>query len=68
MDRILADDFVPVTGRGKTYSKADLSKEARRKAVIYEHQKDSDQRVRVRTPTGWRYVFGQASPPLPKEP
>jgi ketosteroid isomerase-like protein len=22
----------------------------------------------VRTPTGWRYVFGQASLPLPKEP
>jgi ketosteroid isomerase-like protein len=101
MDRILADDFVLVTGRGKTYSKADLLKEAGRKAVIYEHQKDSDQRVRlwgdtavitallwvkgaeegkpieyklwfsdtyVRTPTGWRYVFGQASLPLPKEP
>jgi Domain of unknown function (DUF4440) len=28
MDRILAEDFVLVTGRGKTFSKADLLKEA----------------------------------------
>jgi ketosteroid isomerase-like protein len=28
MDRILADDFVLVTGRGRTQSKADLLKEA----------------------------------------
>jgi ketosteroid isomerase-like protein len=101
MDRILADDFVLVTGRGKTYSKADLLKEARDKVTVYEHQEDSNQKVRVwgntavvtallwakgteqgkpieyklwfsdtyvRTPTGWRYVFGQASLPLLKEP
>jgi ketosteroid isomerase-like protein len=47
MDRILADDFVLVTGRGQTYSKADLLKEARDKARIYEHQEDSNQKVRV---------------------
>src|SRR4029434_6144405 len=47
MDRILADDFVLVTGRGKTQSKADLLKEARSKAIIYEHQEDSNQKVRV---------------------
>jgi ketosteroid isomerase-like protein len=100
MDRILADDFVLVTGRGVSQTKGDLLKEARSKKVIYEHQEDSQQKVRVwgdtavvtallwakgveegksfdyklwfsdvyvRTPAGWRYVFGQASLPLPKE-
>jgi ketosteroid isomerase-like protein len=101
MDRILARDFVLVTGRGKIYTKANLLEEARGKRVIYEHQSDSAQRVRVwgdtavvtallwakgtnegkpfdyklwfsdtyvRFPDGWRYVFGQASLPLPKAP
>jgi ketosteroid isomerase-like protein len=100
MDRILADDFVLVTGRGKAFTKADLLKEARG-TTVYEHQEDTEQTVRVwgdtavitallwangtedgkpfdyklwfsdtyaRTPTGWRYVFGQASLPLPKAP
>jgi ketosteroid isomerase-like protein len=99
MDRILADDFVLVTGSGKTYSKAALLAEARSGLVHYEHQDDVDQTVRiwgdtavitaklwekgtdngkpfdrvvwfsdtyVRTPGGWRYVFGQSSLPLPK--
>ncbi len=47
MDRILADDFVLVTGLGKTYSKADLLAEARSKRMVYERQEDSDQKVRV---------------------
>ena len=47
MDRILADDFVLVTGLGKTYTKADLLNEARSKSAIYEHQEDSAQKVRV---------------------
>jgi ketosteroid isomerase-like protein len=97
MDRILADDFVLVTGKGKIHTKADLLGEARSKNVVYEHQEDSNQTVRiwgdtavvtallwakgtdngkpfeyrlwfsdtyVRTSTGWRYVFGQASLPL----
>lgn len=101
MDRILADDFVLVTGSGKVYNKADLLNEARSGRVVYEHQEDTDQIVRVwgdtavvtaklwekgtdkgkpfdhtvwfsdtyvRTPAGWRYVFGQASLPLPKTP
>jgi ketosteroid isomerase-like protein len=101
MDRILADDFVLVTGLGKTYTKADLLNDARSKRTIYEHQEDSAQKVRVwgdtavvtallwakgtedgkafeyrlwfsdtyvRTPAGWRYVFGQASTRLPKPP
>lgn len=50
--RTLPDDFVLVTGSGKTYSKADLLEEAR-SGLTY-----------VRTPTGWRYVFGQSFAPL----
>ncbi len=101
MDRILADDFVLVTGLGKIYTKADLLEEARSKRTVFEHQEDSDQKVRVwgdtavvtallwakgmengkafeyklwfsdtyvRTPTGWRYAFAQASTRLPKTP
>ena len=101
MDRILADDFVLVTGLGKTYSKVDLLEEARSKRMVYEHQEDSSQTVRVwgdtavvtallwakgtedgkafdyqlwfsdtyvRTATGWRYVFAQASTRSPKTP
>ena len=37
MDRILADDFILVTGRGKVYHKADLLKSARDKDAVYEH-------------------------------
>jgi ketosteroid isomerase-like protein len=98
MERILADDVVLVTGRGRTFNKTDLLNEARSGTIVYEHQEDSEQRVRVwgdtavvtallwakgteggrpfeyrlwfsdtyvRTPNGWRYVFGQASLPLP---
>jgi ketosteroid isomerase-like protein len=98
MDAILADDFVLVVGSGKTFNKADLLASARNKDVIWEHQEDTEQKVRVwgstavvtallwekgtsggktmdkklwfsdvyvKTPTGWRYVFGQASLALP---
>jgi len=103
MDRILADDFVLVTGRGASIGKADLLQEARAKSATYERQEDSQQVVRVwgdtavvtallwckgvgnddhkpfdyklwfsdtyvRTPQGWRYVFGQASLRLPDAP
>ena len=101
MGRILADDFILVTGRGTVHNKAELLKDARDKKSTYEHQEDTEQTVRVwggtavvtaklwekgtndgkpfdytlwfsdtyvRTPTGWRYVFGQASLPLPKAP
>src|SRR5215208_7286834 len=47
MDRILADDFILVTGNGKAYTKADLLKEAAEKNVIYERQEDTNQTVRV---------------------
>ena len=98
MDKILADDFILVTGRGQVFTKRDLLESARNKSSIYEHQEDTEQKVRVwgdtavvtallwlkgtadgkpferklwfsdtyvRTPSGWRYVFGQASLPLP---
>jgi ketosteroid isomerase-like protein len=98
MDRILAEDFILVTGRGKTYTKTDLLRDARTGFDQYEHQEDTNQTVRVwgdtavitaklwekgleagkpfdytvwfsdtyvRTPEGWRYVFGQSSLPLP---
>jgi ketosteroid isomerase-like protein len=101
MDQILADDFVLVTDRGASLTKADLIKEAREKRTIYEHQEveEGTKKVRVwrdtavvtallrikgtrdqnpfdykvwfsetyvRTATGWRYVFGQASISSPK--
>jgi ketosteroid isomerase-like protein len=47
MDHILTDDFVLVTGSGKSYTKADLLEEARSGRFQYEHQVDSDQTVRV---------------------
>jgi len=100
MDRILANDFILVTGNGRVSTKTDLLNEARSGKVVYEHQEDTEQTVRVwggtavvtaklwekgtddgkpfdytvwfsdtyvRTPGGWRYVFGQASLPLPKK-
>ena len=47
MDRILADDFVLVTGRGQTFTKADLLLGARNKTSVYEQQDEIEQRVRV---------------------
>jgi ketosteroid isomerase-like protein len=47
MDRILADDFTLVTGSGKVYSKAALLAEARSGRVVYEHQEDTAQKVRI---------------------
>lgn len=47
MARILADDFVLVTGRGKVFTKNDLLEEARKKSTIYEKQDELEQKVRV---------------------
>lgn len=47
MSRILADDFVLVTGRGKTYTKADLINDAKSGTAFYEHNEDEQQTVRV---------------------
>ena len=99
MDQILADDFVFVTDRGASLTKADLINESREKRTIHEDEEveEGTQKVRVwrdtavvtellrikgtrdqnpfkvwfsetyvRTPTGWRCVFGQASIPFPK--
>jgi ketosteroid isomerase-like protein len=101
MDRILADDFVLVTGSGRTHNKAELLQEARSASDDYEKNDELEQKVRVwgdtavvtaklwekgttngkpfdrkfyfsdtyvRTPSGWRYVFGQSSLPLPNTP
>lgn len=47
MSRILADDFVVVTGSGTTYTKADLLQMARTERIHYEHQEEKEQTVRV---------------------
>jgi ketosteroid isomerase-like protein len=47
MERLLPDDFMLVTGSGKTYTKADLLSEARSGRVVYDHQEDTAQMVRV---------------------
>jgi ketosteroid isomerase-like protein len=47
MNRILADDFVLITGKGKTFSKADLLESAGNKSAVYQHQEELEQKVRV---------------------
>jgi ketosteroid isomerase-like protein len=99
MARILHEEFILVLGEGTVKTRADLLREAREEAYIYEQQDEEpgSQKVRVwgdtavvtaklwlkgrkkdsafdyklwfsdtyiRTPGGWRYVFGQASLPL----
>jgi len=46
MDRILADDFVLVSGRGTTFTKPDLLSETKG-GTVYEHQEELSQTVRV---------------------
>src|SRR5262249_30514051 len=43
MDRILADNFVLITGAGKKYTKADLLADARSGRVRYEQQDELEQ-------------------------
>jgi Domain of unknown function (DUF4440) len=43
MDRILADDFVLITGAGKKYTKTDLLAEARSGRTRYEQQDELEQ-------------------------
>lgn len=47
MARLLADDYALVIGSGKTYTKSDLVEEARSGRIVYEHQEDTQQTVRV---------------------
>jgi|SRR5215469_3666720 len=46
MSRILADDFVLVTGSGKAYSKEDMLQDAKR-GDVYERNDEESQTVRV---------------------
>ena len=47
MDHILADDFILVEGDGSIQTKADLLKEARSGRIVYEHQDETEQKVRM---------------------
>lgn len=47
MARILADDFVLISGRGTVTTRAELLEEARSKRVTYEKQDEITQTVRV---------------------
>ncbi len=47
MAHLLGDDYMLVTGPGKTYTKSDLVEEARSGRIVYEHQEDTQQTVRV---------------------
>ena len=49
MNRLLAEDFVLVTGRGTAYTRADLVGPARTKECTFEHQEEvaGTQKVRV---------------------
>jgi hypothetical protein len=62
------DDFVLVVGSGKAYTKADLLESARARDRKPFDRKLWFSDTYVRTKTGWRYAFGQASLSLPAEP
>ena len=47
MNRILADDFILVTGSGKTYNKADMVNDAKGAATVNERNDEDTQTVRV---------------------
>ena len=47
MNRILADDFILVTGSGKAYTKADMVNDAKGAATSYERNDEDIQTVRV---------------------
>jgi len=47
MDAMLAEDFMLVTGSGKSYSKGDLLEKARSARIHYDRQDDSGQTVRI---------------------
>lgn len=47
MDRILADDFILVTGRGIIFTKEDLLASAKNQEAAYERNEDTQQTVRI---------------------
>src|ERR1041385_5879499 len=46
MDRLLADDFTLVNGKGQVFGKQDLLDQAHDSTLVYEHQSDTRQTVR----------------------
>jgi ketosteroid isomerase-like protein len=59
MERILADDFVLITGNGRKQTKAAPLKESSSGEITYEHQEDTDRTVRVTTQQSLRRSCGQ---------
>ena len=51
MDRLLPENFVLITGKGKAFGKKDLLAEERRSDLVFTHQEDTQQNVRV-----WGYT------------
>jgi ketosteroid isomerase-like protein len=47
MGKILSDDFILVTGKGKVFTRTDLLEEARGGSIVYERQDDSRRIVRL---------------------
>lgn len=47
IDRLLPDDYILITSQGQVETKAGLLAEARDPKVIYTHQEDSRQTVRI---------------------
>ncbi|HEV2333353.1 MAG TPA: nuclear transport factor 2 family protein [Gammaproteobacteria bacterium] len=47
IDRLLPDDYILITSKGQVETKAGLLAEARDPKVIYTHQEDSQQTVRI---------------------
>jgi len=47
MDRLLPANFVLVTGKGRVIGKADLLAEERRADLVFTHQEDTQQTVRI---------------------
>jgi ketosteroid isomerase-like protein len=47
MDRLLPANFVLVSGKGKVFGKPDLLAEERRGDLVFTHQEDTQQTVRV---------------------
>ncbi|MGE0030360.1 MAG: nuclear transport factor 2 family protein [Steroidobacteraceae bacterium] len=76
IDRILHDEMILVLGDGRVVTREDHLQSARERSIQYQVQDEDPgtQVVRVwgdtcvRTPRGWKYVFGQASLRLPDPP
>ena len=47
IDRLLPDDYILITSKGRVETKAGLLAEARDPGIVYTHQEDSHQTVRM---------------------